>query len=195
MDEAAGGVDVVGGESAEGGESGVPLGAPGPPIFGRTVGFLLSQLGFETARRFGALMSEMALEPRHFAVLRAIEANQGSAQMAIGDRIRVPPSSMVAVVDQLERLDLVERRPHPTDRRSRTLHLTAHGRDVLGQAVGLAVGFESVLTEGLSTAQREELIVMLAAVADNLGLTTGVHPASTTADGESPCSPAAGPSP
>ena len=185
-------------EAGQGGDvdagSGLPLQAPQGPTFGRTVGFLLSQLGFETARRFGALMGEMALEPRHFAVLRAIEANQGSPQMAIGDRIRVPPSSMVAVVDQLERLDLVERRPHPTDRRSRTLHLTPHGREILEQAVALAVGFETVLTEGLSTAQRQELIAMLTTVADNLGLTTGVHPASTVAAEEAPCAPVTGPS-
>jgi DNA-binding MarR family transcriptional regulator len=154
-----------------------PLQAPGRPAFGQAVGFLLSQLGFETSRRFGLLMSELAIEPRHFAVLRAIEAMEGSPQVAIGDRIRVPASSMVAVVDQLEKLGLVERRPHPSDRRSRTLHLTPRGREVLERAVELASSLEAVLATGLTDEQRDELIALLSAVARNLELTAGIHPA------------------
>jgi len=159
--------------------------AQGRPPFGQAVGFLLSQLGFETSRRFGDLMSEVGLEPRHFAVLRAIEAMEGSAQNTVSDRLRVPASSMVAIIDHLEQLRVVERRLHPTDRRSRTLHLTPHGKEVLDRAVDLAMGLESTLNAGLSVDQRRELIEMLSRVADNLGLTAGLHPANAR-DGEAP---------
>jgi DNA-binding MarR family transcriptional regulator len=160
-----------------------PLQAAGRPTFGQAVGFLLSQLGFETSRRFGLLMSELAIEPRHFAVLRAIEAMDGAPQVVIGDRIRVPPSSMVAVVDQLEKLDLVERHPHPSDRRSRTLHLTPHGREVLERAVELAGRLEAVLATGLTEGQKNELITLLSTVARNLDLTAGIHPAGARSAG------------
>ena len=163
--------------------------APGRPPFGQATGFLLSQLGFEISRRFGALMSEVGLEPRHFAVLRAIEAMEGSAQNAVGDCIRVPASSMVAIVDQLEQLQVVERRPHPSDRRSRTLHLTDHGRTVLDRAVEVAMGFESILNAGFTDPQRQELIAMLSRVADNLGLTAGLHPANSSGAGAPPWPP------
>jgi DNA-binding MarR family transcriptional regulator len=159
--------------------------AKGRPPFGQAVGFLLSQLGFETSRRFGGLMSEVGLEPRHFAVLRAIEAMEGSAQNTVGDRLRIPASSMVAIVDHLEQLKLVERRLHPSDRRSRTLHLTEHGKEVLDRAVEVAVGFDATLNAGLTAAQQRELISMLSRVADNLGLTAGLHPANST-EGDAP---------
>ena len=159
--------------------------AKGRPPFGQAVGFLLSQLGFETSRRFGGLMSEVGLEPRHFAVLRAIEAMEGSAQNTVGDRLRIPASSMVAIVDHLEQLKLVERRLHPSDRRSRTLHLTDHGKEVLDRAVEVAMGFDATLNAGLSAAQQRQLISMLSTVADNLGLTAGLHPANSS-DGDAP---------
>ena len=87
---------------------------------------------------------------------------------------------MVAIVDHLEQLHLVERRLHPSDRRSRTLHLTEHGRDVLDRAVEVAMGFEATLNAGFTAAQKRELIAMLSRVADNLGLAAGLHPANSS---------------
>jgi len=153
--------------------------APGRPPFGQATGFLLSSLGFETSRRFGGLMSEVGLEPRHFAVLRAIEAMEGSAQNVVGDRLRIPGSSMVAIVDHLEQLHVVERRLHASDRRSRTLHLTAQGKKVLDRAVELAMGLESTLNAGFTADQQQQLLAMLSRVADNLGLAAGLHPANS----------------
>ena len=43
---------------------------------------------------------------------------------------RVRKQSMAQAVDQLEHLGYVERRPNPTDRRSRLVFLTEHGASV-----------------------------------------------------------------
>jgi DNA-binding MarR family transcriptional regulator len=147
------------------------------------VGFLLSQLGFETSRRFGELMAEVELEPRQFALMRAIEAYDGQSQNAIGTWLRIPASSMVAVIDDLEARQLVERRLHPSDRRARTLHLTEAGRDVLGRATVLAMGLERTICGGLSAEGRRQLLDSLALVADNLGLVQGLHPDTSTGHG------------
>jgi len=154
----------------------VPRGSPLPEQPPQAVGFVLSQLGFETSRRFGLLMAEVELEPRHFALMRAIEAYAGQSQHAIGGWLRIPASSMVAIVDHLEDRGLVERRPHPSDRRSRTLHLTDAGVSVLTRATELAMGLEQTVCAGLSPHQRQELLDRLGAVATNLGLVQGLHP-------------------
>jgi DNA-binding MarR family transcriptional regulator len=140
------------------------------------VGFALSQLGFEVARRFRLLMDELSLDPRQFAVLRVIGLAAGQAQNEVAELLHVPPSSMVAAIDQFEQRGLVERRPHPSDRRARTLYLTAEGRDMLGRATTLAMGLESKLCEGLSAEGRADLLAKLLLVASNLGLPTGVLP-------------------
>jgi DNA-binding MarR family transcriptional regulator len=83
---------------------------------------------------------------------------------------------MVAVVDSLEARGLVERRPHPSDRRARTLHITGEGQKVLENAREHAMALERTICAGFSTAQRQKLIDMLSDVSDNLGLVQGLHP-------------------
>jgi DNA-binding MarR family transcriptional regulator len=167
-------------------EEGPAATGPLPHRHPQAVGFLLSQLGFETSRRFGQLMSEVELDPRQFALMRAIEAYEGQSQNALGTMMRIPPSSMVAVIDHLEARGMVERRPHPSDRRSRVLHITEHGRDVLRRAAEVAMGLEQTLCEGLTADERTELLSALARVADNLGLVQGLHPAMSEDHGHRP---------
>ncbi|MGH2879628.1 MAG: MarR family transcriptional regulator [Solirubrobacteraceae bacterium] len=55
----------------------------------------------------------------------------GASQQAIGERLQIPPSRMVAFVDALEQRGLLERRANPEDRRARALYLTDEGRELL----------------------------------------------------------------
>ena len=59
--------------------------------------------------------------------MRLLEQD-GLTQVALARLQRVEPSSMCRMVDRLERDGLVERRPHPGDRRASCLFLTAAGR-------------------------------------------------------------------
>ena len=121
-------------------------------------------------------MAEIDLDPRQFALMRAIDASDGPSQNAMSEWLRIPPSSMVAVVDSLEARGLVERRLHPSDRRARTLHITGEGQKVLENAREHAMELEETVCAGLSTGQRERLIDMLGNVSNNLGLVQGLHP-------------------
>ena len=66
------------------------------------VGFALSSVGYAVARRFREILAPLELEPREFALLRAVGAAEGQSQQAIGERLQIPPSRMVAFVDALE---------------------------------------------------------------------------------------------
>jgi DNA-binding MarR family transcriptional regulator len=134
------------------------------------VGYVLSQLGYETSRHFAELVATVGLEPRQFALLRAVAERQGQSQQAVAEHLQIPASTMVAVVDALEEHGLIERRLHASDRRTRTLHLTGEGSAVLAQAVALATGFEGVICGGLDPADRSQLLSLLGRVADNIGL-------------------------
>jgi DNA-binding MarR family transcriptional regulator len=148
------------------------------PPFGHAVGFLLSQLGYVVSRTFRAVMAEVELEPRHFALMRAIATDEGLSQNALVEQLRIPASSMVSVIDHLEVRGLVERRVHPADRRSRTLHVTALGREVLTRAISMAIELETQICAGMSDLERTSLIDRLQLVAKNLDIVEGVHPAN-----------------
>jgi DNA-binding MarR family transcriptional regulator len=137
---------------------------------------MLSQLGFATSRRFGQIVATLGLEPRHFALLRAVREADGQSQQAIAERLRIPASTMVSLIDYLERQGLLERQPHPTDRRSRLLHVTGRGAEVLQQATTLGAEWEWAICAGLSAAERDTLLDLLDRVATNIGIADGELP-------------------
>ena len=137
------------------------------------VAFTLSSIGYAVAKRFRRILEPLELEPREFALLRAVGALEGQSQQAIGERLLIPPSRMVAFVDALEARSLLERRHNPLDRRTRELHLTDAGRELLGGAFALAAGFEFDLTSGLSDSERDQLLGLLQRVGAQLGLPEG----------------------
>ena len=149
-----------------------------------TVGFLLSQLGAANARWFHQTLAPIGLEPRQFAILRFVAMAEGQSQQALGDSLQIAPSRMVALIDELEARGLMERRPNPSDRRARALHLTDGGRKALETAMERAMDHEAQLCEPLGEGERQLLIDMLQRIAAAQGLTAGVHPELQT--GESP---------
>jgi DNA-binding MarR family transcriptional regulator len=168
----------------------VPSADSDPPF--RSVGFTISTIGYAVSRRFHEALAPLQLEPREFALLRAVGVAEGKSQQAIGERLQIPPSRMVAFIDALEARGLIERRHNPEDRRTRALHLTEAGHELLGRAIGRAMEFERSLCAGLSAAEREELLALLQRVGAELGLPPGVH-AAHAALAESPPVPESAP--
>jgi DNA-binding MarR family transcriptional regulator len=150
--------------------------APVTPPF-RSVAFLLSSLGYAISRRFHQVLGPLELEPGEFALLRAVAANEGEAQNALAERLHISPSWMVAIVDQLERRELLERKPHARDRRVRNLNLTATGKKLLKQAERQAQQFDRQVTDPLSEAELQKLLDLLERVAAALDLQPGAHAA------------------
>lgn len=144
--------------------------ADGPPL-----GFLLTSVGFARAFGFRKVIEPFGLHPQEFAVLRQIAADEGISQQACGAALKVAPSRMVALVDELERKGLVERRPNPSDRRARALFVTDEGRRVLGQAFEAIGRNEAEVFASLSAAERNELRRLLLAVSASMGLEPGTH--------------------
>ncbi len=112
---------------------------PPPEPLASAPGFLLSWNGQRMAHVFAATLEPLGLRPPHFGVLTLIDSHPGCAQQELVDRSLIDPSSMVAVIDELEELGLAERRAHPGDRRKHAVHLTADGQRTLQQARQLAI--------------------------------------------------------
>jgi DNA-binding MarR family transcriptional regulator len=146
-----------------------------PPF--SSVGFMLSTLGYAVSRGFQRVLAPLELEPSEFTVLRAVGFSGGESQQTLAERLRISPSRMVAIVDGLERRELLERRPDPSDRRVRRLHLTDSGHELLGRAFELAKEYEGRVSEGLTKAERAQLLELLERIAAALELPPGAHSA------------------
>jgi DNA-binding MarR family transcriptional regulator len=108
-----------------------------------------------------AALQSIGLTPALFAVLNYLRAREGAIQQQIGSAMGIDASTMVSLVDQLERAGLAKRRPHPQDRRAREVLITPKGRRTLKRARGLAEEVEGDVLQGLSPAERRQLVTLL----------------------------------
>src|SRR3954452_23589141 len=99
----------------------------------RRAGFLLVQLGTNEHRRFAERLSPLDLHPRHFGMLSHLAAAEGQSQQALSEALGIHRSAVVALVDDLERRGLAERRRDPDDRRAYTLYLPPSGHERLAE--------------------------------------------------------------
>jgi len=147
--------------------------AAAPP----SVAFLISKIGHDVAARLADGLAPLGIEPRHFGLLRALADTEGETQRAIGQALGIPPNRMVLLVDDLEERKLVRRERHPTDRRAHALSLTASGKDLLGQAFGVAFAIEEAISGGLDSTDRATLLRLLGQIAQQSSSPPGVHSA------------------
>jgi DNA-binding MarR family transcriptional regulator len=73
----------------------------------------------------------------------------------------VDPSTMVALIDELEAKGLAKRQPHRKDRRAREVVLTAKGRRLRERGRQMASQVEDEVLGGLSASDRRELLRLL----------------------------------
>jgi DNA-binding MarR family transcriptional regulator len=149
---------------------------PEPETAPRSVGFLISQLGFLSSKAFTDALEPVGIGPREFLLMRFVAAAEGQSQQALAERLSVPASRMVALVDHLEDAGLVERRADPADRRVRGLHLTRKGRGALERASKIAIDYETRLCAGINRSERDQLIDLLQKLQGTQTALRGVHP-------------------
>jgi DNA-binding MarR family transcriptional regulator len=108
-----------------------------------------------------AALESIGLTPALFAVLNFLRTQDGAIQQEIGAALGIDPSTMVALIDELERAGLAKRRPHPKDRRAREVVITPKGRRTLERGRALARKVEDDVLHGLAAAERRELLKLL----------------------------------
>lgn len=134
---------------------------PIPGELGAYPGYLLARLGEASRRRFHKALEPEGLHPSHFGVMTMVAAHPGMSQQQLHEKTAIDPSSMVAVIDELEARGLAERRPDPQDRRARTIFLTDQGLETLKRIRTLAAGLQREFFATLSADERKTLHALL----------------------------------
>ena len=79
-------------------------------------------------RRVVTVLNEHEVTLPQFDVLATLRFGEGVTQQELAERLLVTKGNVCGVLDRLERLGWVERRPDPNDRRANRLYLTPAGR-------------------------------------------------------------------
>ena len=129
-------------------------------LLGRA-GFLLNKTAQKIREAYEEQLTPLGLTGKHYGVLAVLDEKGSITQHEIGKCIYIDRTTMVSVIDDLEKLGLVERKEHPTDRRSHAIYMTAKGKETLPKAHQLGVLVEKRFLECLSAKEQKELVKLL----------------------------------
>jgi MarR family transcriptional regulator for hemolysin len=133
-----------------------------------TLGFLLHDVARLLKRRFERNARGTGLTRSQWQVLAHLAQNEGIHQGRLAELLDVEAITLGRIVDKLETLGLIERRPHPSDRRIWLLHLTAAARPQLTQLRELGNITRREALAGICEADRDRLLKTLQTLKANL---------------------------
>src|SRR5437870_4851705 len=120
-------------------------------------GQLFFRLWRASHTRVAERLETIGLTPALFGLLNLIGAREGAIQQELGTEMGIDPSTMVSLIDQLEKSGLAKRRPCERDRRAREVAITPKGRRALERGRQIALDVEDDVLRGLGDAERRQL--------------------------------------
>jgi len=111
------------------------------------------------------LLGEHTITPARMTALCLIARQPGISQSDLAERLSVTRAAVVKVVDTLEERALVQRQPIVGNRRTWSLQVTPAGYDELRRLTRLSQEYEARISARLSSAERQQLMALLARVA------------------------------
>lgn len=141
---------------------------PAPAVEQVDTSYLETLLGYNARRTALAVISlflpRMAvygLRVVDFSMLSLITHNPGITSRQLCTALNILPPNAVGMINALARRGLVERLPHPRDRRAVGLHLTEGGRQLMAEAERTASALEAEVASRLSKDELKTLIELL----------------------------------
>jgi MarR family transcriptional regulator for hemolysin len=145
---------------------------PGPEALQPNIGAMVHDVARLIRRRFErrARHTGLALTRHQARTLLYIARNEGLSQAAIATILEIEPIALVRLIDRMHEEGLVDRRPHPTDRRVRTLWLTPLGWRAVERVLAINVEIREEACAGLNQEVRDTLMAALNHMMGNLTL-------------------------
>jgi DNA-binding MarR family transcriptional regulator len=131
-------------------------------------GFLLQRAHRRLRMAHNDALRSLNLSIAHVAVIGLLAERGDLNQRQLIEIMDADKSTMVHLVDELERQHLVERRTDPSDRRAWAVHLTDAGRQRLAEAGERAARVEETFLAPLSARERTRFNDMLRRIADHV---------------------------
>src|SRR5205809_909888 len=134
------------------------------------IGALMHDVARLMRRRFERRTRQtgLSITRQQARALLSVARNEGLSQAAVATMLDIEPIALVRILDRLHEEGLVERRLHPTDRRVRTLWLTALAWGVVDRVLALHAETRDAACAGLPPAARDMLMRTLGHMKDNL---------------------------
>ncbi|MBX9591567.1 MAG: MarR family transcriptional regulator [Hyphomonadaceae bacterium] len=138
------------------------------PAIRREVLFQLTDLARAMRTYIDQRAREHGMTRAQWGALMRLERQEGMTQAELAESLEVQPISLARLIDRLCDQRLMERRPHPSDRRANRLYLTASGRARLIQLVPLGREISAHVLASFSEEESSRLLETLLRIKSNI---------------------------
>jgi DNA-binding MarR family transcriptional regulator len=142
-----------------------PKPGPRPSALSDDLSFLLARANAISLAAGNAALAAHGLKARSYSVLLLTADESRPSQRELAEFLRLDPSQVVSLVDDLQSRGLVERRPDPADRRANVVVATDAGRQVAAAARETARTAEEQVHGQLTRDERQTLTELLRVLA------------------------------
>ena len=111
-------------------------------------------------------LASFGIRIRHYSVLETLFGKGPMAQQELATCLRIDAATMVATIDDLERLELVVRKRGIRDRRRSVVSILPEGENMLGRINAFLDNFDDEYLADITVAQRNELHRLVRKLAD-----------------------------
>ena len=126
---------------------------------------------------------EHGMTRAQWGALARLERQEGMSQAEMAEALEVQPITLLRLVDRLCEQNLVERRPHPHDRRANRLYLTDKGRATLTRMGPLGKEVTGDILAAMPERDVSELLRALLLVKNNIRSAAAKHVGMNGAQG------------
>ncbi|WP_348982401.1 MarR family transcriptional regulator [Desulfosporosinus sp. HMP52] len=109
--------------------------------------YKLSRVMRKVHRYYEGNLSQYGITPSQFYVLSAVWEKDGLKFKELAKSLEMDGSTLTSILDRLERLELVERRNDPEDRRSLLVFLTEQAKQQISEMAHLAEKLDQEIKE------------------------------------------------
>jgi DNA-binding MarR family transcriptional regulator len=132
-----------------------------PPEVTERLGFLLKHAHQQFEGLSSSALAALDLTPRALGVLRLLAHHEPASQQVVADLLGVDRTTMVTLLDALERQRLVHRRPAAADRRRNVVTLTSAGSQALDRAEAVITAVEDSFFSSVAAADTAVFLQVL----------------------------------
>ncbi|PRD42927.1 MarR family transcriptional regulator [Phyllobacterium phragmitis] len=133
-----------------------------------TLGFLLHDVARLLRKRFEQRAGNLGLTRSQWQALAFLSKNEGIHQAGLAEILEIKPITLAHILDKLAERELIERRPHPTDRRIWLLYMRDEAQPLLNEMRKIGDATRSEALEGISDADRDHLVEILTHMKKNI---------------------------
>lgn len=127
-------------------------------------GFLISKIAQKMEHSFNLFLQKYEITAREYGILTTLQEKSGLSQKDLGEKLRIDRTTVVSLIDHLEKLSLVQRVKDPKDRRYYNLVLTERALEIFRNGKEEVEEIENKLLHSLNDEEKAVFKTLLTKV-------------------------------